>query len=100
RRPPRCTRFTYTTLFRSNPIEQEGTFPLPEAQLDRFLMYVRIGYPEAEAEGEILRLARERARQGLQAEEPTAAKIAQDDVFAARSEEHTSELQSRENLVC
>ena len=49
-----------------NPIEQEGTFPLPEAQLDRFLMYVRIGYPEAAAETEILRLARERARETLQ----------------------------------
>ena len=50
-----------------NPIEQEGTFPLPEAQLDRFLMYVRIGYPDAAAETEILRLARERARDVLQA---------------------------------
>src|SRR3546814_15998417 len=68
-----------------NPIEQEGTFPLPEAQLDRFLMYVRIGYPAADAEGEILRLARERARQGLQAEAAAAERISQDDVFAARA---------------
>ncbi|GAA3915489.1 AAA family ATPase [Luteimonas lutimaris] len=75
----------FLVMATQNPIEQEGTFPLPEAQLDRFLMYVRIGYPEAEAEGEILRLARERARQGLQAGEPTAAKITQDDVFAARA---------------
>ena len=75
----------FLVMATQNPIEQEGTFPLPEAQLDRFLMYVRIGYPEAEAEGEILRLARERARQGLQAEEPTVAKIAQADVFAARA---------------
>src|SRR5690606_1857330 len=42
-----------------SPGEQEGTFPLPEAQLDRFLMHVRIGYPDAGAETEILRLARE-----------------------------------------
>jgi MoxR-like ATPase len=68
-----------------NPIEQEGTFPLPEAQLDRFLMYVRIGYPAADAEGEILRLARERARQGLQVEAAAAERISQDDVFAARA---------------
>jgi MoxR-like ATPase len=66
-----------------NPIEQEGTFPLPEAQLDRFLMYVRIGYPEAAAETEILRLARERARNAMQAGiAPTRLPLA--DVFAAR----------------
>jgi MoxR-like ATPase len=69
-----------------NPIEQEGTFPLPEAQLDRFLMYVRIGYPEAAAETEILRLARERARNDIQATSrvpPTRLPLA--DVFAARA---------------
>ena len=75
----------FLVMATQNPIEQEGTFPLPEAQLDRFLMYVRIGYPEADAEGEILRLARERARQTLQAAEPAVAKIAQADVFAARA---------------
>jgi MoxR-like ATPase len=42
-----------------NPIELEGTFPLPEAQLDRFLLRVSIGYPEAEEEREILRRFRE-----------------------------------------
>ena len=75
----------FLVMATQNPIEQEGTFPLPEAQLDRFLMYVRIGYPEADAEGEILRLARERARQDLQATEPAFARIAQADVFAARA---------------
>src|SRR3546814_15070136 len=49
----------FLVMATQNPIEQEGTFPLPEAQLDRFLMYVRIGYPAADAEGELLRLARE-----------------------------------------
>jgi MoxR-like ATPase len=44
-----------------NPIEQEGTYPLPEAQLDRFLMYVRIDYPAADAEHAILLLNREAA---------------------------------------
>src|SRR5688572_17031482 len=56
----------FLVMATQNPIEQEGTFPLPEAQLDRFLMHVRIGYPEAAAETEILRLVRERARQSLQ----------------------------------
>ena len=39
-----------------NPIEQEGTSPLPEAQLDRFLMQLKIGYPEADAEVDIVRM--------------------------------------------
>ena len=41
-----------------NPIEQEGTYPLPEAQLDRFIMHVRVGYPDVEAERSILKLVR------------------------------------------
>src|ERR1044071_5109446 len=41
-------------LATQNPIEQAGTFPLPEAQLDRFLLYIRIGYPSAEEERAIL----------------------------------------------
>ncbi|MGN7726198.1 AAA family ATPase [Luteimonas sp. 22616] len=75
----------FLVMATQNPIEQEGTFPLPEAQLDRFLMYVRIGYPAADAEGEILRLARERARQNLQVEGPAVERISQADVFAARA---------------
>ena len=74
----------FLVMATQNPIEQEGTFPLPEAQLDRFLMYVRIGYPEAEAETEILRLARERAREALQADAQPPARMPMDDVFAAR----------------
>ncbi|MCL7713119.1 AAA family ATPase [Stenotrophomonas mori] len=53
----------FLVMATQNPIEQEGTFPLPEAQLDRFLMQVRIGYPDVGAETEILRLARARALQ-------------------------------------
>ena len=74
----------FLVMATQNPIEQEGTFPLPEAQLDRFLMHVRIGYPEADAETEILRLARERARDALQASEPPLARMPMADVFAAR----------------
>jgi MoxR-like ATPase len=75
----------FLVMATQNPIEQEGTFPLPEAQLDRFLMYVRIGYPEAAAEVEILRLARERARRAIQDVPPVLTRLPMDDVFAARA---------------
>ena len=75
----------FLVMATQNPIEQEGTFPLPEAQLDRFLMYVRIGYPEAAAETEILRLARERAREAMQPSATLPARLPLADVFAARA---------------
>ena len=75
----------FLVMATQNPIEQEGTFPLPEAQLDRFLMHVRIGYPEAAAETEILRLARERAREVLQPVHAAVQRMPQTDVFAARA---------------
>jgi len=53
----------FLVMATQNPIEQEGTYPLPEAQLDRFLMHVRIDYPDAESEREILKLARGEAHQ-------------------------------------
>jgi len=79
--------FTLDRLFlvmaTQNPIEQEGTYPLPEAQLDRFLMHVKIDYPNADAEKAILRLAREEYSEQdnttLQLE-----KIQQTDIFEAR----------------
>ena len=76
----------FLVMATQNPIEQEGTFRLPEAQLDRFLMHVRIGYPEAEAEAAILQLARDRARLGQAAAPAPLRKISRDDVFAARAE--------------
>jgi MoxR-like ATPase len=76
----------FLVMATQNPIEQEGTFPLPEAQLDRFLMHVRIGYPEAAAEAEIMRLARERARNTLQQVADTVERLSLDDVFAARAQ--------------
>ena len=75
----------FLVMATQNPIEQEGTFPLPEAQLDRFLMHVRIGYPRVDAETEILRLARERARDVLQAASHAPARMPQAHVFAARA---------------
>jgi MoxR-like ATPase len=49
----------FFVLATQNPVELEGTFPLPEAQLDRFLLRVRIGYPDEEAEQKILTVPRE-----------------------------------------
>jgi MoxR-like ATPase len=74
----------FLVMATQNPIEQEGTFPLPEAQLDRFLMHVRIGYPEADTETEILRLARERARRYLHHEAESPRRMPAEEVFAAR----------------
>ncbi|WP_444931458.1 AAA family ATPase [Microbulbifer sp. SSSA002] len=54
----------FLVMATQNPIEQEGTYPLPEAQLDRFLMQVNLAYPDAEAEAKILRLARSEASLG------------------------------------
>ena len=56
-----------------NPIEYEGTFPLPEAQLDRFLMKLAIGYPSLDEEQEILRRRRERRADAIQIERVTDA---------------------------
>jgi len=53
----------FLVMATQNPIEQEGTYPLPEAQLDRFLLHVRIDYPDAESEKKILALARDEAMQ-------------------------------------
>lgn len=53
----------FMVMATQNPIEQEGTYSLPEAQLDRFLMHVVIGYPDPVAERAILRLVRDQARQ-------------------------------------
>jgi MoxR-like ATPase len=52
----------FTVIATQNPIEYEGTFPLPEAQLDRFLLKLSVGYPSLDDEQEILRQRRERQR--------------------------------------
>ena len=73
----------FLVMATQNPIEQEGTYPLPEAQLDRFLLHVRVDYPNADAERRILQLARAEAQQSLPA---PANKISQEAIFAARAE--------------
>ncbi|GAB3342068.1 AAA family ATPase [Marilutibacter aestuarii] len=75
----------FLVMATQNPIEQEGTFPLPEAQLDRFLMHVQIAYPEVDAETEILRLARDRARNAMRAVPEAVDRMPIGDVFDARA---------------
>ncbi len=75
----------FLVMATQNPIEQEGTYPLPEAQLDRFLLHVRIDYPQAGAELEILRLARDRARGATSTSAPQRL-LSQAQIFAARDE--------------
>lgn len=73
----------FLVMATQNPIEQEGTYPLPEAQLDRFLLYVRIGYPSIDAERKILQLVREQAKSGnLTGQQPLA--LSQQVIFTAR----------------
>ncbi|MDR2012906.1 MAG: MoxR family ATPase [Rhodanobacter sp.] len=76
----------FLVMATQNPIEQEGTYPLPEAQLDRFLLHVRVDYPNAAAEAAILQLARERARAALTATSVPQRLLSQQQIFAARSE--------------
>lgn len=73
----------FLVMATQNPIEQEGTYPLPEAQLDRFLMHVAIGYPSTEAERRILQLVRSEAQN--QVPEPPKV-VSQETLFAARQE--------------
>jgi MoxR-like ATPase len=74
----------FLVMATQNPIEQEGTFALPEAQLDRFVMHVTIGYPDAASELAILKLAREQARRALHPAASPRALLSPADVFAAR----------------
>ncbi|MBN9085290.1 MAG: MoxR family ATPase [Reyranella sp.] len=74
----------FMVLATQNPIEQEGTYPLPEAQMDRFLMHIRIDYPSDGDEAKVLRLVRGEQAQDHKDELPPA--IPQQAVFAARRE--------------
>ncbi|AMO69699.1 ATPase [gamma proteobacterium BDW918] len=72
----------FLVMATQNPLEQEGTYPLPEAQLDRFLMHVNVAYPDAAAELEILRRVRAEAKGEIHQPEP----LSQDILFAAREQ--------------
>lgn len=73
----------FLVMATQNPIEQEGTYPLPEAQLDRFLLHLNVDYPDAEHELEILRLNRGEAKGQAS---PNLPKLTQEQIFAARQE--------------
>ncbi len=78
----------YMVMATQNPVEQEGTYPLPEAQLDRFLMHVQIEYPPVDDEVQIIELVRaeENASTGAATEGGEPAKIPQQTVFDARAQ--------------
>ncbi|MGK0222834.1 MAG: MoxR-like ATPase [Limisphaerales bacterium] len=72
----------FMVMATQNPIEQEGTYPLPEAQLDRFLIHVEVGYPDSEAEAKILALVRAENTQAVT--EPPNFQLTQENIFGAR----------------
>lgn len=77
----------FMVMATQNPIEQEGTYPLPEAQMDRFIMHVNIGYPDEASEAEIMQLVRseEQHQKEAKAKDRTKAEaISQQSVFEAR----------------
>ena len=74
----------FLVMATQNPIEQEGTYPLPEAQLDRFLMHVKVDYPDAEAEAKILALTRAEAHKNFN--ETETQDLLQEELFSARDE--------------
>jgi len=92
----------FMVMATQNPIEQEGTYPLPEAQMDRFLMHVYIDYPDEASEVEVLRLVRAEEVPGKDGGKPeagdapsqdqvsvsTQAPIPQAAVFQARAQIH------------
>lgn len=76
----------FMVLATQNPIEQEGTYPLPEAQMDRFLMHIRIDYPTDADEVKVMRLVRGEAAEPTGAAAQPPPKIPQKLIFEARSE--------------
>jgi len=83
----------FLVMATQNPIEQEGTYPLPEAQMDRFLMHLSVGYPEGGAEADIVRLARSEESSAAQAGvSRNEARLGQDSIFAARTEIHAVQV--------
>jgi len=84
------TTYTLPELFlvmaTQNPIEQEGTYPLPEAQLDRFLLHVFVDYPDAVSEKTILKLNRDEANQKKNSLSENIQPVSQDNLFQARQQ--------------
>ncbi len=78
----------FLVMATQNPIEQEGTYPLPEAQLDRFLMHVNVHYPKAETEKQILQLIRQEAIDGATSKDSIKnhQRLSQETIFTARQD--------------
>ncbi len=76
----------FMVLATQNPIEHEGTYPLPEAQRDRFLMQVRVGYPDKSQEQDILRIARSEALADQAAASSDTLQVTYSSILAARSQ--------------
>jgi MoxR-like ATPase len=74
----------FIVMATQNPVEQEGTYPLPEAQKDRFLMHVNITYPDAQSEIDVIRLVR--GEKGGKAEKNVEDEISQEMIFSARDD--------------
>jgi len=76
----------YMVMATQNPIEQEGTYPLPEAQLDRFLLHVQVGYPTPEDERKILVLNRDEARSGTRDAFAPPEQVPEEIIMAGRQQ--------------
>lgn len=76
----------FMVMATQNPVEQEGTYPLPEAQMDRFLMHVTINYPSDQDEVEILRLVRGEEETTAKKSSGEIEKIDPENIFKARDE--------------
>jgi MoxR-like ATPase len=76
----------FLVMATQNPIEQEGTYPLPEAQLDRFLLYVKVDYPDPDSERKIAQLVREQIRTDTITGSPQFSPLPQKTIFEARKE--------------
>lgn len=83
----------FLVMATQNPLEQEGTYPLPEAQLDRFLLHLKVDYPDAATELAILRLTRGEA---MHSETAQPVRMSQADIFSARK--HILQLHMAESL--
>jgi len=84
----------FLVMATQNPIEQEGTYPLPEAQMDRFLMHVLVDYPEEKSEREIILLVRAEESEAANSEARNRQdeRIAQSVIFSAREEIHAVQM--------
>lgn len=80
----------FLVMATQNPIENEGTYSLPEAQLDRFLLHIKLDYPSYESEKQILRINRSEL---LKAEQPQFSALSPEEIFKAREESASIHLE-------